>query len=117
MRWGRVAAVVGLGVLGLGVGVAGWVHRWNQCSAECTQGLREAKGIAKEGRVMEAIFVLDEVDRRCDCMRFTEGDEPPEHSAMKKWVARVCAEGGKIEPGEDGAGPILRLMLERVECR
>lgn len=119
MRWGRIAKVLGLGVLGLCVGAVGWVRQWNRCEETCTETLRKADEIADEGRLEEAIFTLDEADQRCDCMRFTEGDEPMEHAAMRYWLKRICAQEGKIEMAIDGedAGPMLTGLLKHAPCR
>lgn len=54
-----------------------------------------------------ALATIDEADARCDCMRFTEGDEPPEHSAARAALAALPARDADAVLAR-ARGPILR---------
>lgn len=94
-------------------GAAVWLMRDDRCSRQCTAAVTLAERHAERGGYFDAITVLDGADASCGCARFTEGDEPPEYSAMRFYLKRYREQAGEDAIGkiaDDANGPILREL-------
>ena len=89
-----------------------WSAARNHCSSDCNDIVsRSLNDTGVEGLVDE-LRELDRIDARCDCMRFTEGDEPPEHSHARYLIRKVTEAGGTASLGEfEPQGAILKNLL------
>lgn len=104
--------VAGLAVTLVALGGAVWLTRDDRCSRQCT-AVTLAERHAERGGYFDAITVLDGVDASCGCARFTEGDAPPEYSAMRAYLKRYreqAGEGAVKKIADDANGPILREL-------
>jgi hypothetical protein len=86
--------------------------RLERCPRTCAEALARGETLAGDGQWLGALRLLDDADASCDCMRFTEGDEPPEHSAARAWLRRLEDREGRAALDTITArGPILRSLL------
>lgn len=110
----RMLGIVGAAAVLVAIaGAITWYVRYNRCHDRCTAALEQAERLAGGGDLGAAIALLDGVDASCDCMRFTEGDEPPEHAAMRVYVERLRARDGSAaldQVIERARGPMLRQL-------
>lgn len=75
---------------GLATGLAALLWM-THCERQCGAALNESEALYDAGDPMAALRALDEVDARCDCSRFTEGDAPPELSLAIACAQRLSA--------------------------
>lgn len=54
--------------------------RSERCEGDCAAVDREAQRLYQRGDLLLALVLIDKVDARCRCERFTSGDAPPEYS-------------------------------------
>jgi len=90
--------------------VGGCSHS-SDCSNRCKSVIEHADSLAAQGNIRAALEAIDGVDADCDCMRFTEGDEPPEHSTVRVLLERLRKTEGDTSVAQVTAtarGRILR---------
>jgi hypothetical protein len=104
VRAGRLQLLTWAALFALVAGALLWLARDQRCEAACAAA-------ADVGEPEAALAAIDEADARCDCMRFTEGDEPPEHAAVRAALEALRARGGDVAGVlARGRGPILRAF-------
>jgi hypothetical protein len=98
------------------VGALGWVIWQGYCSTCCKSAIKEADRLASKGNVREALYEIDDADSLCDCMSFTEGDEPLEYSRARELLqsyARGHGEAAAYDLARNASGPILKSLSEK----
>lgn len=113
-----VVIVSGLTATLVVFGVFIWLIRDNNCYRQCDAAVILSERHAENGKYYEAIMTLDKTDASCHCAQFTDGDEPPEYSAMRAYLNQYRKHESKeaIKKITDSAhGPILRQLVEKIE--
>lgn len=109
-----LTGVLALGTLGP---VALWLSWLDRCEERCAGALARAEVLAEQGQFLSALRLLDDADASCDCMRFTEGDEPAEHAAARTWLRAI---EGRDGPAALNAlkprGPMLRRLMAPADA-
>jgi hypothetical protein len=102
------------GVLAAAWGIAWW---WFvRCEQECGEVERDAQGMFQRGELLSAIALIDAVDARCRCARFTTGDASPQYALAKACLERLLTEGQSPEIGRilaHARGPILKELAKQ----
>ncbi|MCB9759066.1 MAG: hypothetical protein H6739_04435 [Alphaproteobacteria bacterium] len=111
-RWPVVVVLLALGCAGLG-----WF--WEpHCYDVCDEAEAEASRALDVGDEPDALRIIDDADATCSCMRFTEGDEPPQYGTVRVALQRL-REAGRHEEARralDAArGPILLDFARETE--
>src|SRR5687768_592462 len=69
--------IVLIGVLAT-VGALWW---WFvRCGHECMEADRDAQNLFQQGELWSALALIDTVDAKCHCSRFTSGDAPIQYA-------------------------------------
>jgi hypothetical protein len=108
------AALILVAVLAAGAGA--WWWRYRAAERACTQVAEDAQALFDRGQPLAALERIDAVDARCDCGRFTSGDEPPEYALARACLERLRSQGQGAEADRALAaarGPILRELRGR----
>jgi hypothetical protein len=107
-----------LALLGLltSAAVGWWWSSRAQCERECQTVDAEVTALFERGDLVAVLERIDDVDARCRCARFVEGDAPPLYGLAVVCVQRLRREGRAAEA--DGIlarsrGPILRDLSTR----
>lgn len=82
-----------------------------RCERACESGDEDAQELLRRGDPLAALRLLDEVDARCRCARFTSGDAPPQYALAIACLQRLRDEGRDAERRQalvEARGPILR---------
>jgi len=109
------AALVGL-VLASGAGASWWWHV--TAERECHEAERNAADLFDRHEPIQSLEVVDEVDARCNCARFTSGDEPGQTSIARACLRQLSREGRVSEAREvlgRARGPILRELAKTID--
>jgi hypothetical protein len=107
---------VGIAVVAVVISGLVYLVQMEKCFDRCKTAVARGDQLADRGLFMEAIQLIDSIDRDCNCRRFTEGDEPPEHTTMRYCLEQLNMREGqtdtvKIQP----KGPLLEMLLGRKE--
>ena len=106
---GALAAAALAGALGFW-----WCVR---CDGDCAVADGDAEGLFRRGEPLAALSLLDVVDARCRCSRFTSGDAPPQYALAQACLRRLLDEGREAEVEgllARARGPILRELAAEV---
>lgn len=103
-------ALAGLPVSAFAIAVWWWFVR---CEAVCAQADRDVEDLFGRGNWQSALDMIDGVDARCHCSRFTSGDAPPQYAIAEATLRGLVAKGRREEAERALArarGPILRAF-------
>lgn len=106
----RLALLAGLLVA---AGAAAWWWWFVRCERDCIAAERHAQELFQRGELLPALALIDQVDARCNCARFTSGDAPPHYSLAVVCVRQLRGEGRSLEVQdllEHARGPILKEL-------
>ena len=108
----------GLALLGLltGAAVCWWWSSYEQCARDCDAVDADAIALFERGELVAALKRIDEVDTRCRCGRFVDGDAPPQYSLAVACLQRLRREGRRVEVDDilaNARGPILMDLRRR----
>lgn len=105
----------GLVLIGIlaGAAVCWWWWSYARCEHACDAVDAEAMALFERRELIAALERIDEVDARCDCGRFVDGDAPPQYSLAVACLQQLRREGRGAEA--DGVlaaarGPFLVSM-------
>jgi hypothetical protein len=108
-------AMAGIGVLTL-VGVATLWWWFVQCEQECAVTDRDAQTLFQRGEFYSVLVLINAVDTKCHCSRFTSGDPPTQYSLAQACI-RQLREKGLSRDVEDFLigvrSPILKELAKR----
>lgn len=104
--------IILLGVL-LGVlviaGLAAW--RYVNCDAACSEADVKIERLFDRGEFLSALMLIDKIDARCNCGRFTSGDPPSQYSLAQACFRQLSSDGRTAEMEmllANAQGPILK---------
>jgi hypothetical protein len=87
-------------------------RRWfARCERACAAADRDAHDLFQRGELRSALAVIDAVDAKCRCSRFTAGDAPPQYALAQACLRELLEEGRGAEAEDilaQARGPILR---------
>jgi hypothetical protein len=91
------------------IGVAWWwfVH----CENACVAADHAAQDLFQRGELLSLLRLIDGVDARCRCARFTAGDPPPQYALAQACLRQLLGEGRSAEVEHlltQTRGPILK---------
>jgi hypothetical protein len=91
---------------------------WQQhCEIRCQHALIQADTYAQQKQFRQAVLVINQADRYCHCSRYTNGDAPPEYSAVLYYLRQLVISEGKISLADlrkMAQGPILCELLPLI---
>jgi hypothetical protein len=76
--------------------VLAWWNR-QRCARACDDANYEAETLFQKGDFLSALTLIDQVDTRCNCSRFTSGDMPPEYSLAQACLRQLLNKGQDAE--------------------
>lgn len=109
----KTALALLLIVLGL-VAVWWW---WPECEQRCDSVDHRTQDLLRRGQELSALALIDDVDARCHCGRFTSGDEPPQSATLRVCVERLLGGSQRAEllrHLDQARGPMLRELSKSV---
>lgn len=114
------AKLIGVAVLAA-VGLAAVLWHWHRdrCESDCAAAAHESAGLLARGEAQAALKLLDAVDARCTCERFTSGDAPPEYSLAQACIRKLQSAGRTQELDEilaRATGPILKSIAASLRA-
>lgn len=97
-------------------GVAGAARWWwlARCERACANADRDAHTLFNRGEVVAALELIDAVDARCDCSRYTSGDAPPQYALADACLRQLLRDQRSADfrrIASNARGPILRALL------
>ena len=97
----------------LAVAAAWWwfVH----CKRTCTEVDHNAHDLFRRGELMSVLTLIDAVDTRCRCERFTSGDASPHYALAQACILQLLNEGRSDEVKcflMRARGPILKELAK-----
>jgi len=87
------------------------------CERDCAAADRHAQDLFQRGELLAALALLDKVDARCDCSRFTSGDAPPQYALAQACLRQLRSEGRSVEVQDllaRARGPILKELAGKL---
>jgi hypothetical protein len=110
LRARTVAALAALAAAGA------WV-RYARAERDCARAERDARRRLEEDDPAAALALLDRVDARCRCARFTRGDAPPQYTLADAALRRLEARGEHTRARRllaGARGPLLRDLARET---
>jgi hypothetical protein len=95
---------------------AGWWWWHARCETACAEVDRGSQEMLERGDLVAALTLIDGVDARCRCGRFTSGDAPPQYSLAQACLGRLRTAGRSAEVDallNKARGPILIELGKR----
>jgi hypothetical protein len=87
-----------------------------RCEWDCEEVDHEAQKLFQQGEFLSVLMLIDDVDARCHCSRFTSGDSPPQYALAQACLKQLLDK----EQNEDiglilarARGPILRQLAKQ----
>lgn len=72
--------------------------RWlARCERACLAADQDAEYLFRRGELLAALAVIDNVDARCRCARFTSGDAPPQYALAQACLRELQNDGRTAE--------------------
>jgi hypothetical protein len=111
----RILFLVGLLIV---AAAAAWWYWFTRCERACAALEVEAQYLFQRGEFLAALTLIDTVDARCRCERFTSGDTPPQYALAQACIRQLLSEGHSAEVGRlltSARGTILRELAKRTD--
>ncbi len=77
------------------IAAAWW--RFARCARACVAAENAAQDLFQRGELLSALALIDAVDTRCRCARFTSGDSPPQYTLAQACLRQLLSEGRSTE--------------------
>lgn len=113
-RWPSVVVVAI--VLAGGAGASWWWYV--AADDECREADRNAADLFDRHELVQSLKLVDEVDGRCDCARFTSGDAPPQYAIAWACLRQLDREGRGSEAREvlaSARSPMLKSLAKAAD--
>jgi hypothetical protein len=68
-----------------------------RCERDCAAVDRDAQDLFQHGEFLSVLALIDAVDARCRCSRFTSGDSPPQYALAQACLRQLLSEGPNAE--------------------
>jgi hypothetical protein len=95
------------------IGVSAMAAAWwwfVRCEHVCARADQDAQDLFQRGELLSTLSLIDKVDSRCSCTRFTSGDTPPQYAMAQVCLRQLLNEGRSTEVEQllaHAHGPIL----------
>jgi hypothetical protein len=98
---------------------AAWWWWYVRCERDCAAADHKAEELFRRGELLSALALIDAMDARCHCERFTSGDAPLQYTLARTCLRRLLSQGRSAEVEAfltHVRGPILKeLSSARVQ--
>ena len=110
-----VRVLVSIGALVAIAAVCWWWFA--RCERACAAIDRDTQELFQRGELLSALALIDAVDARCRCARFTSGDAPPQYALALTSLRQLLIEGRSSEVRRllaNARGPILKELATQA---
>jgi len=107
--------IVLIGGLTAATAAAWWWFR--RCEHACLEVDLGAQNLFERGELLSALALIDAVDARCHCARFSSGDAPPQYALAQTCLLQLLSKGRSAEVESllrHARGPILRELADLI---
>jgi len=88
-----------------------------RCEQDCARADRSAQLLFDRGELLVMLALIDAVDVRCRCGRFTQGDVPPQYALAHAALQEFFREGRRAETERllaQARSPMLKDLARRL---
>ncbi|MCP3059829.1 hypothetical protein LXT21_13675 [Myxococcus sp. K38C18041901] len=106
-----------LGLLPIVLGLVAVWWWWPECQQRCDSVDQRTQELLHREQELSALALIDGVDARCHCGRFTSGDEPPQSATLRVCIQRLLDGGQRTELMrhlDQARGPMLRELSKSI---
>jgi len=68
-----------------------------RCETDCAAADRAAEDLFERGELLSVLELIDTVDSKCHCSRFTSGDAPTQYALAQECVRQLRGKGMTTE--------------------
>jgi hypothetical protein len=98
-------------------GAAVWWRRIVRCEHDCSGVDHDSQEMFRRGELLFALALIDGVDARCHCSRFTSGDASPQYALAKTCIEALVKEGQHARVKQllaQARGSILKELAQQL---
>ncbi len=93
-------------------GIAAWLW-YARCERICLVTDRKGEDLIKRGEYLSLLALINDVDGRCNCTRFTSGDAPAQYALAEACIRLLLNDGQSAQVNQimaNARSPILKEL-------